>query len=217
MRRLQAHHLEFAQQPRMLPRRDDVPAIDIAEPVSPSPDEAAAFKQAYLEGFEAGYADGDKEARRHWEEAESAARAATESARAERETWREQVAALTVAFADARARLEAGMEALAIEIAFAATCHLLGQAHVEQRLLPALCRAVLENARPGPLQVRVAESDLCLLSELGEEVDVVADPALRTGDCIVSTPRGDRDGSIETRLCALQTALLDTLRRGSDA
>jgi flagellar assembly protein FliH len=107
-------------------------------------------------------------------------------------------------------------EAVAIDIAFAALCRLVGETHADRSMITASVQAVL-SAIPATSSgsIHVRTSDLPILQELMAHPDMaqwsgwrlIPDPSIRAGGCVVRTPRGDFDGRLEAQLEALATLL----------
>lgn len=173
--------------------------------------ETEAYKAAYLEGFDAGHADGDREARAALAEAIEEAGKQAEEARHEGEAWRENLRALADAFDAARERLNADAELLALEVAHAALCQMLGSLHAKRKLLEPLVRKIMHAHSLRTVQVRLAPDDMDAVPSKCEGIEWVADPKLAPGACVVSTPRGDIDGGLEQQLNAIQRQLLSEL------
>lgn len=190
-----------------------VDGIDVGVAAAESSAETEAYRQAYLEGFDAGYADGDKEARLALDDAQAIARVAEETARNEMDRWRSAVVSLTEQCAKAVDEHRAQVDTLAVTVAFAAVCKLMGSKAAEQDLVGALCREALANMRMEPVQLRVAASDMASLDPDMLVLPIVADSALQPGDCIIETPLGGRDVGAETQMRALLQALLEALGR----
>lgn len=210
MRRLSAKAFEMSAATRTW-APDEATAAKAAVSVASSQD-SATYRQAYLEGFDAGFADGDREARRALEEAQEEARKTADAARAESERWRDQFTALAEQFAEARKKLDSEMEALAVAIAYAAVCRIVGKLHAERSLVPALCRETVASLPVQATQVRVAEIEKGLLNGAGLALDIVADPALNVGDCVIVTELGEIEAGIGTQMQVLLQALLVALR-----
>lgn len=190
-----------------------VDGIGVCGAAAESSAETEKYRQAYLEGFDAGYADGDKEAHLALDDAQAIARAAEETARNEMDRWRGAVLSLTEQCAKVVDEQRAQTDALAVTIAFAAVCKLIGSKAAEQELVGALCREALANMRLEPVRLRVAASDMASLDPVVLALPVTADPALQPGDCIIDTPLGGRDVGAETQMQALLQALLAALGR----
>lgn len=175
------------------------------------------YTQGYLEGFDAGYADGEREARKELESAQEAARLATQEAGLAQRNWNDQLVALACKFDEAHAALEQQMESLAVTIAYAAVCRILGKAHTEQKLMPTVCREALESLHLQATQLRIAPGDKASLESVEWPCDIVADPSLQAGDCILVTGLGEVEVGVETQMRALAGALLKVLRGGETA
>lgn len=208
MRRLSAHAFEVAAAKPWSPVND---ACSLASG-TPSP-QNEGYRQGYLEGFEAGFADGDKEARQALETSEAMAHATTVAAEAEKEHWRAGLVNLAEQFAAVQKVEREQSEALAVTIAFAAVCRLVGHQHAEHSLVASLCREALASMRVEPVQLRVAEVDQESLEKAGLALPIKSDPGLQPGDCIIETALGGIEAGVEVQLRALLQSLLETLGR----
>lgn len=210
MRRLSAQEFKGAAGARAWSPKEGASAAAAVDRASP---QLETYRKAYLEGFEAGFEDGDKEARNALQEAQDAARASTEAARTEQERWQSALVGLASQFAQAQKEHQAQMEALAVTIAYASVCRLVGRIHAENGLIAALCGEALESMHVEPTQLRVAGADRTMLEESSLALPIVVDPGLQAGDCVIETPLGGIDAGIELQLRALLQTLLDTLGR----
>lgn len=211
MRRLPARGLEIGAAHRAWPTREEVASPQGSMEVH-APASVDLYKQAYLEGFDAGHADGDRAARAALAGAEQEARALAEAAREAEENWRDRLASMTQHFAQIQAQLHEEMETLAVEIAFAATCRMVGELHAKHELVAAFCREAVAALHLTPAELRLSPSDYLLLAEGNLGMPCVADPTMQTGGCVIVTSLGEVDVGVETRLQAVMHALLDTLR-----
>lgn len=209
MRRLTAHAFETAADAKPW---SPVSKTDFVMEGTQSP-QNEGYRQGYLEGFDAGFADGDKEARQALEEAQENAHAAKEAAEAEKERWRSGLVTLAEQFEAVQKVEREQSEALAVTIAYAAVCRLVGRMHAERSLVSALCLEVVESMHLEPTQVRVAQTDQTALEKVDLTLSIKVDPALQPGDCIIETPLGGVEAGIEVQLQALLKALLETLGR----
>jgi len=211
MRRLATHAFEMSANSRAWPRECEA-AREADSAASQPQAQIDAYKQAYLEGFEAGFADGDNEARKALNAAQELADTALQEAEGERNRWRDQLIALGRQFSEAQAAQHMQMEAVAVAIAYASVCRILGQAHAEQNLIAAICRETLASLRVQATQVRIAPAERTALEAAGLPLEIVADPTLQPGDCILVTGLGEIEASVETQMQALLRALTTTLR-----
>lgn len=210
MRRLSAKVFEMAAGARAWLPAEGTGQVAGAEEAALQPE---TYRKAYLEGFEEGFADGDKEARRALQEAQGAAHAAEDAARAEEERWCAALAACSKQFVQAQQEDRAQMEVLAVTIAFASICRFIGRMHAEHDLVATLCRETLEGMRLEPVRLRIAQVDLASFEESGLALPVVADPGLEPGDCVIETPLGSVEAGVEVKLRALMQTFLETLGR----
>lgn len=209
MRRLSTHAFEMSATSRAWPHeRKTAREADSTAAES----QVEAYKQAYLEGFEAGFADGDSEARKTLEVVQDAARTAMQEAEEERNRWRDQLIELGNRFAEAQAAQHPQMEALAVAVAYASVCRILGRAQAEQSLIAAICRETLASLHVQATQMRIAPTDEAALAATELPLEIIVDPGLQPGDCILVTALGEIEASIETQMQALLRALMVTLR-----
>lgn len=210
MRRLSARAFEMTAGARAWSPVDGAGPVGAADEAS---SQTEAYRQAYLEGFEAGFADGDKEAHRALEEAREITHVAEGTARAEEERWRTGLAVLAEQFALVQKEQLIQIEALAVTIAYASVCRLIGRMHAEHDLVAALCREALTSMHLEPTQLRVALADKASLEGVGLALPITGDPGLEPGDCVIETRLGGIEAGIEVQLRALLQALLETLGR----
>lgn len=210
MHRLSAQAFDMTAGARAWLPAEDANPVDAGEEVSSQPE---TYRKAYLEGFEAGFADGDQDARRALQEAQDTARAAEEAAHVEEGRWRAALASLSKQFAQLQEDLQPQMEGLAVTIAFASICRLIGRRHAEHDLVASLCREALDSMHLDATRVRISQADQASLEEGSLALPVVADPVLEPGDCIIETPLGGIEAGIEVQLRALLQTLLATLDR----
>jgi flagellar biosynthesis/type III secretory pathway protein FliH len=212
MRRLSAQAFETSAATQVWSSLDDFEPRDM--PQNASEPAQAAYKQGYLEGFDAGYADGDKEARSALEEEQARACAAVEAARIEKDSWRAQLESLCERFAKAQQDVYVKSEALAVALAYTSVCRVVEQGYAKEDLVAALCRDALEHLSAVPTQLRIAPSDYESLQKVGLAMPIIEDPALHPGDCVIVTPLEEIETGIAFRLQALLQTLLETLGNG---
>jgi len=210
MHRLSAQAFEMTEGARAWLPAEGANPVDTGEIVPSQPE---TYRKAYLEGFEAGFADGDQEARRALQETQETARATEEAARTQKERWRAALASFSKQFAEIQEKLEPQLEALAVTIAYASVCRLIGRRHADHGLVASLCREALESMHLDATRVRISQADQAPLEEAGLALPVVVDPGLEPGDCVIETPLGGIEAGVEVQLRALLQALLETLGR----
>lgn len=146
------------------------------------------------EARERGYADGT-----------SRAAAAIAEARLMRSRWLHQA--------------HSDLAALAVEVGSA----LSGRASREDpSIVEELCRQAVERVEGATrIAVRTAPSDARGLEEAARalSLEIIADPSITPGGCVVESDLGSVDGRLETRTEALRAALEQVVRRyaGEDA
>lgn len=128
-----------------------------------------------------------------------------------------RVGALAQALTQAkRALLEENQDML-VDIAFAATCRMLGRHAATRAGIESIVLGLIENERDvETLTVRLHPDDARLLGDavapLGPRVAVQADASVELGGCLVDSGRGTLDARLERQLQHLREAL--TVVRG---
>lgn len=105
-------------------------------------------------------------------------------------------------------------EELALEVAYAALTKLLGEQYQSGDVLHALVQDGIRHAGHAVSTVRVSTDDAGQLR--GLEIEVVADPRLSPGQCVLETGYGQHAGGLDIRLDALKRAFLAGLARHRD-
>ncbi len=110
------------------------------------------------------------------------------------------------------------MEDMALGIAFAALCKILGSAAVTREGIQAIVRQTATQLRTTErVVVRLHAVDLALLHEHGAldatlpsggAVSWVADSAVVLGGCVIASDGGELDARLETQIERLRTALV---------
>jgi flagellar assembly protein FliH len=170
------------------------------EPEPPAPPTVADLESLERQAREEGYAAGQAEGRM-----------------AAQEELREQVArfdALCTAAARPLAALDDGTERelarLAMVVARQVIAHELALA--PELIVQAVHQAIAAlPAATRELRVRVHPDDLALLRQLGTDEthgQLLADPALSRGDCVLESERSRLDARVESRLAAVVDAVL---------
>jgi flagellar assembly protein FliH len=215
MRRLPADTVSVSKVPRVssLSVPDTLrPSTTGTTPVASA--DSDVYKQAYRDGFDDGLADGQQAGRAEVEAIETQLREALAAAELNKERWSAALAALAEAFQTARVRERAAAEEVAVEVAFAALCRLLGEAHAEGQLVAGLCRTLLAESRlASPARLHLAPQDVPADSAHLPGLQVVPDPQLSPGMCLIRTDEGDLEGGIESRLSDMQETFLAVLRK----
>lgn len=165
---------------------------------------AAGRQEGWDAGREMGMHDGMQQGRQDADAAATAQAAA--------------LAALGAAIAEACTRRSAAIEAMAIEIAFAALSKLIGQSAGDPAVVTATVQRVLEQLPDRALRaIRVSPAHHALLTQNGHALKsgsaiLVADERVLIGGCIVDTDAGSLDGRLETQLLELKTLLVGLQR-----
>ena len=173
--------------------------------------DAARFGDGYREGFEAGEADGRREAEARYAKLEAELRDRHEQAEAslllERRRWSELAAGL----ADAERARVADMEKDAFEIALLALSAVLGEGMGEGERMGRLVTQLTNEYGADALCLQVAEADLAHLPDQINGVRIEAGAAMAPGSCALITARGRFETSIKDRLDAIHHAMLSAL------
>jgi flagellar biosynthesis/type III secretory pathway protein FliH len=173
--------------------------------------DAARFGDGYREGFEAGEADGLREAEVRFAKLEAELRDHHEKAEAsllqERNRWGE----LTASLASAELARAAVMEKDTFEMALRALGAVLGEGMGESERLGRLVTQVIDEYRGDALCLQVAEVDLVLLPEQINGIRIEAGAGMLPGSCALMTARGRIETSIKERLDVVHRAMLKAL------
>jgi flagellar biosynthesis/type III secretory pathway protein FliH len=158
-------------------------------------------------------AEARRQAERSREEAEAEAARIAERAK---DLARAEAAAELIDAARARDALLTRAEGELLEIALAAAERIV-EAHVAlgEGAVAQLVRATLERARRArQATVLLHPDDAAALdgAALPPNVEVIADPALTRGDCVVRSELGTVDARVRTKLAALRAALVGAAR-----
>jgi flagellar biosynthesis/type III secretory pathway protein FliH len=162
-----------------------------------------------------GYAEGMARARHEVAQAAAAARAEVQAANAAEEarlqSAAEGMASLVRQLQAQAATMDAELESLAIDAAFAAALRVLATVP-DADLVAGVCRAALDEYRQRPAVVRVSIDDAPLVAFLGDAgagaLRIDADPAMATGECRIHTHKAAYGTSLSARLDALKDAFL---------
>ncbi len=155
--------------------------------------------------------DARSEAERILEQARSEAERILDQARQEGlERAREEAATLLLSARRERDRILTSAREDVARVAVLAAERIVA---AELALSPERVRDIVERAlqptrRAERVTLRVHPEDAELLERLPPNVEVVPDPALQRGGCLVSSERGEVDARIEVQLQALREALL---------
>ena len=183
-----------------------VPTIDTG--VATSED---VYKQAYLEGFAAGEEDGRKEAQRQASESLTQLERALADVETSRQEWQEGLRDALEQFAHATAQQNEAIEVLAAKAAEIAVRRIVGRLHAEDRATEAACRETLRALAIASAQVRVSPSDFDAFAGLPPGIELIADPSLEPGACLVHSLQGDIDAGLATQLEQLHGAFETSL------
>lgn len=192
-----------------------------SQPVERADDAAkaaqVAFDEARDRGFEAGMKDAAREIDRRVEVVAAQLRCEQAEEAARMQGRADALHLLSRGMQEALSRFEREVEAVSVEVAYAALIRLLG-AHADKReLLQAHCQVVMKEFGDQPATLRVSEQDLELLDLPALGFPVEADRRLASGQCTVETSRGQFDCGLDVRLEAMTYAFLAGLREHQGA
>ena len=124
----------------------------------------------------------------------------------------ERVSALVQALSQARRALLDENQDMLVEIAFAATCRMLGRHAATRAGLESMVLGLIENERElDKLSVRLHPQDARQLAEAGAVLDprvaIEADASIELGGCLVDSGRGTLDARLDRQLRHLREAL----------
>jgi flagellar biosynthesis/type III secretory pathway protein FliH len=192
-----------------------------APPVAsePAPDLAAQQKQEVDRQFEAarregearGLADADAAVAKRVDEIAARLRAEHELECERLDAKRAALAALIEGIEAALARQAREVEEVAVEAAFAAVVRILGDKAAERTLMRELCVQALQARGVGAATLRLSPGDLALVDLPDADLQLVADAALKPGQCVLGSSRGTSDTGLDVRLEAISRAFLDGL------
>lgn len=207
----------------LIPPRETSPhASDARSTVDPVEALEAERKGVLEAAREEGHAQGLAEARQQLEARVAAAeRRVVELHATEVERTREarkQLQSLLETLPEAIDALEASLEAVVIECAYAAVGRILGTLDADGTLMQALCRQALADYRQRPVVVRVCPEDAELLEDIADGINVRAegDRRFAAGQCRLETHKGVYEAGLEVRMEALKQALLQSLATAKD-
>lgn len=100
----------------------------------------------------------------------------------------------------------------AVLAAFSAVTKFFDERYADATMMAGLVRHALAHTAPRVDAIRVSTQDLEALREVAG-VNVVADPRLQSGQCVLETGLGQYETGIDVRLDLLRTAFLSGLAR----
>ena len=184
-----------------------------------APDPAEQFRRerdqlveaARVEGKQKGLADAEAEIARRVDAVP--ARLETEHRRAVQELQARiaEVSALGDALSAAIRQHAATSEETAMEAAYAALLRVLGERAADRTLMRELCLQALAARGAGTATLKVSAQDREDLRIEANNLQIVADPGLLPGQCVLESARGASDTGLDVRLEAMKQAFLDGL------
>jgi len=177
-----------------------LPPVAAPEP-APQQDERATLEELRRQAFDDGYRDGRSQGEKE--------------ARAELAAELQKLQALARSVRDALAQGIEGVEDALVEIAFAATCKVLGRAAASEEGVRAMVHEAMSEVRSKEgVVLRVSPREHAALQvQLGAELEVLADERVAAGGCLIETTGGTLDARLDIQL----RRLADTLTRARHA
>jgi flagellar assembly protein FliH len=180
-----------------------VQALPQVAPPEPAPqeDERATLEALRRQAFDDGYRDGRTQGEKE--------------ARAELAAELQNLQALARSVRDALAQGIEGVEDALVEIAFAATCKVLGRAAASEEGVRAMVHEAMSEVRSKDgVRLRVSPREhAALQAQLSAELEVLADERVAAGGCLIETTGGTLDARLDIQL----RRLADTLTRARHA
>ncbi|MBE1162739.1 hypothetical protein [Dyella acidiphila] len=211
IRRLPHDALLESIAPRSLHSVAAVP-VAAADDISPVQElDAAAYRQGYAEGFQAGEEDGRREAEQYQQAWETEIKQGLEEEYRGLVQERETLAALVAGLHEQLRVQGEEMEQLAFELALASLARAFGTMHGDGALLQRLCRQMAEDYRGKVVRLEVSAADRSCLPEQLDGLEIAVEHALSPGECRIVTVRGYAESSIQARLDTIHGAMLEAL------
>jgi flagellar biosynthesis/type III secretory pathway protein FliH len=190
-------------------RRLVVPGSDAASTQPPT--DSAAYGDGYREGFEAGEADGLREAEARAHALEDELRRKYEDAELSLRDERDRLASFVGRLAEAEAARMSAMEAVAFEVALQCLASAFGEREGDRELLGRTIEQLVRAFRSDALRIEVAEPDRALLPDHVEGIGIEVRPGLRRGECALVTGQGRLETSIIERLSLIHRCMIQAL------
>lgn len=176
-------------------------------------DEAEAFRAGYRDGFEAGEADGLREAMQRASVVEDELRHRLEAEELALATERERLKALIEGLAATQRDNALQMERAAFEIALHSMMLAFGAMEEDRELLRRLIGKLAGDFRADVLSVQVARDDRDFLPQEIDGLEILVRDGLTAGSCVLTTARGQIETSIADRLSAIHQSMLEAADR----
>lgn len=213
----------LSQDPQDAPRLTRL-ADALAAPMSvaaavPAPDTAERLRRereqvleaARQEGQAKGLAEAEADVSRRVEAIASRLEAEHQAAMERLQARASAVSKLADGLAAAVSDHASVAEEVAVEAAFAAVLRILGDKATERSLVREVCQQALAARGAGMATLRLSPADREGLDIDAIDLQVVADPSLAPGQCILESTRGASDTGLDVRLEAMKRAFLDGL------
>ncbi|KMM75705.1 hypothetical protein ACP93_10265 [Xanthomonas sp. NCPPB 1128] len=168
---------------------------------------AAASERGYREGWAAAQQDAAGEIQREIAAASEQLRASADEARERLAQTRHQLEALMAGLTQAIDVQARSAQEIAVEVSYAAIAKVVGEQYANRTLMRSLCQQAVQTAKHRVTAIRLAPQDAAL-DLAGLSVDLIADPALSAGQCVIETVAGHYELGLDVRLEALKVALL---------
>ena len=166
------------------------------------------YREGYARGLEQAQAQVRREAEARQEQQEREVARVRERLEDERRRW----ASLVEGLSSQVERQLAQSGDVAVSVAYAAVAKFLGDGYADRDFMQALIRHALADVEQRVDCVRVSEQDAVVLQE-DSPVQVVGDPRLSPGQCVLETRLGQYETGLDVRLDLLKKALLSGLAR----
>ncbi|WP_369914760.1 FliH/SctL family protein [Xanthomonas sp. NCPPB 3005] len=168
---------------------------------------AAASERGYREGWAAAQQDAAGEIQREIAAASEQLRAGADEERERLAQTRRQLEALFDGLTEAIDAQARSAQEVAVEVSYAAVAKVVGEQYAKRSLMQSICQQAVQTAKHRIAAVRLSPQDAVLeLADL--QVDLIADPALSAGQCVIETAAGHHELGLDVRLEALKLALL---------
>lgn len=188
-----------------------IPPVDAAELLQK--ERERLFDAARREGQAKGLAEAEAEVSRRVEAVASRLKAEHQAALEKLDARAGAMSKLAQGLAAALDGQARDAEEAAVEAAFAALLRVLGDKAAERHLVRELCQQALIARGAGAATLRLSPDDHAGLELEAVDLQIVADPALSPGQCILESSRGASDTGLDVRLEAMKRAFLDGLSR----
>lgn len=140
----------------------------------------------------------------------------------EQEAWREEYAKLRSLFSSSLETQLEHVDRYAVDIAFASLGRIVGERYLDANFSAAVVREALQSVRGSTsVKVHVSQQDYDLIRDMDAEladqgqfsdVELVPDPRVSVGGCLIESETGSWDARLETQLQRLRDAIEQSLK-----